>query len=91
MDSDPALLPPRGAARVPDFKTLRWPDHRLWKEDPDPQNLVSCLNIPIWDGIQAQDPDPALLPARGAARGPGPNPPPGLHPRPPSTPLGGLL
>ena len=58
MDSDPALLPPPGAARVPDFKTLRWLDHHLWKEDPDPQNLASCLNTPIWDGIRAQDPDP---------------------------------
>ena len=63
---------------VPDFKTLRWLDHHLWKEDPDPQNLVSCLNTPIWDGIMAQDPaqdpEPALLPLRGAARGPDPNP-----------------
>ena len=54
----PRCSPPRGAARVPDFKTLRWLDHHLWKEDPDPQNLASCLNTPIWDGIRAQDPDP---------------------------------
>ena len=50
---------------------------------PDPPNLVSCLNTPIWDGIRAQDPDPALLPRGGAARGPGPNPalgPPALGP-----------
>ncbi len=68
---------PRGAAWVADFRTLRWLDHHLWKEDPDPQNLVSCLNTPIWDGIMAQDPaqdpEPALLPLGGAARGPDPN------------------
>ena len=80
LDSDPTLLPPRGAARVPDFKTLRWLDHHLWKEDPDPQNLASCLNTPIWDGIRAQDPDPALLPLRGAAWGPDPNPDGGPDP-----------
>ena len=79
MDSDPALLPPRGTARVPDFKTLRWLDHHLWKEDPDPQNLASCLNTPIFDGIRAQDPDPAL-PLQGAARGPDPNPDGGPDP-----------
>ena len=76
----PRAAPPRGAARVPDFKTLRWLDHHLWKEDPDPQNLASCLNTPIWDGIRAQDPDPALLRLRGAARGPDPNPDGGPDP-----------
>ena len=52
----PRCSPPRGAARVPDFKTLRWLDHHLWKEDPDPRNLASCLNTPIWDGIRIQTP-----------------------------------
>ena len=76
----PRCSPPGGAARVPDFKTLRWLDHHLWKEDPDPQNLVSCLNTTIWDGIMAQDPEPALLPLGGAAQGPDPNPDGGPDP-----------
>ena len=50
---------PSGAQRG--FRISRPSDgrvHHLWKEDPDPQNLASCLNTPIWDGIRAQDPDP---------------------------------
>ena len=38
------------------------------------------MNMPMWDGIMAQDPEPALLPRRGAARGPDPNPDGGPDP-----------
>ena len=72
MDSDPALLPRRGAARVLDFKTLRWLGPPPWEGNPDPQDLVSGLSRPIRGGIGAQDPDPALLPRGDAVRGQGP-------------------
>ena len=72
MDPDPALLPLRSAARVQDFRTLRWLGPPPFEGNPDAQDLVSGLSRPIWGGIGAQDPDPALLPRGGAARGQGP-------------------
>ena len=73
LDPDPALLPLGGAAQGPDFKTLRWLGPPPLEGRSRPQGLVSCLKTPIWDGILAQDPDPALLPLGGAARGLDPN------------------
>ena len=72
MDPDPALVPLRSAARVQDFRTLRWLGPPPFEGNPDAQDLVSGLSRPIWGGIGAQDPDPALLPRGGAARGQGP-------------------
>ena len=52
MDQDPALLPLRSAARVQDFRTLRWLGPPPWEGNPDAQDLVP----------------PALHPPGGAPR-----------------------
>ena len=50
-----------------------------------PKDLASCLNMPIWDGIMAQDPaqdlEPARVTHRGAPRGAGTNPRGGADPK----------